>query len=101
MYKGEPMKIKESTKLMITIIAAGLLVLFLVVSVATVIYKKVNEPIVMVNIGMYKDSKVIPTSFNEDIKTQIVTSKGVYIYHGTKSFEYGKEVIVREDRLSR
>lgn len=51
-----------------------------------------KEIVQQVTVGNLVTATVIPTSFNESMKMQIVTDKGVYIVRGLSSFNKGEEI---------
>ena len=55
-----------------------------------------SEPIELsrVSLGKIIDANVIPTSFNESMKTQIKTKKGFYVIRGISSIPFGVELFI-------
>ena len=49
-----------------------------------------------INIGKCRSARVIPTSFNENIKMEVETDKGFYILIGAHSFKKNKEININE-----
>lgn len=48
-------------------------------------------------IGVIKDANVVPTSFNEEIKTQVKTDRQFFVVGGLPQLNIGQELVAKVD----
>ena len=78
-------------KTKIIIVASVILLLMFLLAGCEI---KTNNVISKTPVGVIVDMEVIPTSFNESIKTLIKTSTSAYVVYGTMSVQFGEPALV-------